>query len=112
MATSPEEVTQQPTFVDKFDSAKFAKQKMRMTENLRFREEKFGGVLMSYGKPPIFLNKDAFDVILSLRDLSSFSGEEIAGSLRISVNEVAGFLKNLRNKGYIKKVERGVSVWE
>ena len=112
MATSSEEVTQQLTPVDRFDNAKFAKQKMRIIENLRFREEEFGGVLMTYGKPPIFLNKDAFDVTLSLQNLGSFSSEEVAINLGISVNEAVGFLKNLRNNGYMKKVEEGVSVWE
>ena len=67
---------------------------------------------MAYGKPPIFLNKDAFSVALSLQDLSSFFIEEVAIGLRISVNEVAGFLENLRNKGYIEKVGREVSIWE
>ena len=85
MATDPEEVMQQPISVDRFDSAKFTKQKIRMTKNLRFREEEFGGVLMAYGKPPIFLNKDAFSVALSLQDLSSFFIEEVAIGLRISL---------------------------
>lgn len=112
MATGPEEVTQQLTSVDRFDSSKFTKQKIKMTENLRFREEEFGGVLMAYGKPPIFLNKDAFGVVLSLRDLKSFSAEEVTADLGISVNEVTVFLENLSNKGYVEKVGREVSVWE
>lgn len=103
LATGPEEVISLPSFEEILPPRDFLERKLEISPYIQVREEEFGGIVARRGGLPLFLNKDAYEILRKLKaQISSFSLREVMSELNLSENSL-GFFHVLFSKRIIKE---------
>jgi len=85
LVTGPSDVTSLPSWEITSVPPDFLEKRVLVNPDLKTRKEEFGGIMCSRDGLPLFLNEDAYVVILKLKGLiSPFTFKEAASNLGLS----------------------------
>lgn len=80
-------------------------QELTFIPGLKMREEKFGGLLFIPKSGPVFVNKDAYTIILKLVEAPVFSIHSASEEFGSDVSGIRKFLMSLVAKGVVLKLD-------
>jgi len=87
---------------------------MQLAKNVKFREEKFGGVLFETRSEKVFtLNATAAAVVREIAaggdsaEIAARVAERFSGAAAAIEREVAGFIAELQQRGLVEESARG-----
>lgn len=95
-----------PSIIRRQDSVNLSNsQNLNFLSSLRTRKEEFGGVIF-FNEEFLFLNKDSFNLIISIINERGFSVDNIATKFQLEKSHVQNFFAILLKKGFLEKEVR------
>ena len=103
LATGPSDVISLPSWEIIPAHPDFLEKRVSVNPDLKARKEEFGGIMASKNSLPLFLNEDAYAIILKLKErILPFTFKEALGNLGLS-QDSSDFFWALFTKGVFRE---------